>query len=519
MAIQTKNESEMSITIIPPGERLLERVEKFRQRANSEIEPSKRSSLGQFMTPGAVSQLVAGMLRAKYRHIRVLDAGAGVGSLTAALVERLLAQKARPTAITVTAYEIDHRLAGYLKQSLNLCRRFCSDQGIHFEFTIRESDFIEACAAEERSLFDDGDGNFNCVIMNPPYRKINSDSVTRRKLRKLGIETTNLYTAFMLLAARRLEPGGQFVSITPRSFCNGPYFRPFRRSFLRLIPIRRIHVFESRKDAFKEDAVLQENVILYGVRSSPVPKSVTVSSSSATGKIASRKVAPGLVVQPDDPDAVIHIPVGERGDDATAAMSKFGSTLDDLELVVSTGRVVDFRARRYLRAEPADDTVPLVFPAHLQNGHVVWPNGRTRKPNAILDSEETADLLIPSGFYVIVKRFSAKEERKRVVAALFDPREIDAPRVGFDNKTNYFHRFGKGIPENLAKGLTVYLNSTLVDEYFRVFSGHTQVNATDLRRLPYPSSEQLLRLSASCRIVADQTEIDAAVEGLAVSPL
>jgi adenine-specific DNA-methyltransferase len=504
----------MSATIIPPGEPLLEQVEQFRKRANSEIEPSTRSNLGQFMTPGAVSQLVAGMLRAKHRRFRILDPGAGVGSLTAALIERLLSQKSRPTTIAVTAYEIDRRLAGYLKKTLNLCRKLCLDRGIQFEFTIRETDFIEASAAEEGSLFDGADGTFNCVIMNPPYRKINSDSVTRRQLRKLGIETSNLYTAFMLLAARRLDPGGQFVSITPRSFCNGPYFRPFRRSFLRLIPIRRIHVFESRSDAFKDDAVLQENIILYGVRGNPAPKSVTVSSSSATGKIVSRQVAPGLVVQPSDPDGVIHIPVGARADDATAAMSQFDSTLDDLELVVSTGRVVDFRARQYLRAEPADDTVPLVFPAHLQNGHVVWPNGRTRKPNAIVDSEETADLLIPSGFYVIVKRFSAKEEKKRVVAAIFDPREIAAPRVGFDNKTNYFHRFGAGIPEMLAKGLTVYLNSSVVDEYFRLFSGHTQVNAADLRRLPYPSSEQLCQLGAACTDFANPTEIHAAVNSL-----
>jgi adenine-specific DNA-methyltransferase len=40
-----------------------------------------------------------------------------------------------------------------------------------------------------------------------------------------------------------------------------------------------------------------------------------------------------------------------------------------------------------------------------------------------------------------------------------------------------------------------YLNSQEVDDYFRVFSGHTQVNATDLRRLRYPTIEQLKSMS------------------------
>lgn len=42
----------------------------------------------------------------------------------------------------------------------------------------------------------------------------------------------------------------------------------------------------------------------------------------------------------------------------------------------------------------------------------------------------------------------------------------------------------------------IFLNSTLVDLYFRQFNGHTQVNATDLRSFRYPNEEQLLRLGA-----------------------
>jgi adenine-specific DNA-methyltransferase len=46
----------------------------------------------------------------------------------------------------------------------------------------------------------------------------------------------------------------------------------------------------------------------------------------------------------------------------------------------------------------------------------------------------------------------------------------------------------------LAHGLAVFLNSTAVDQDFRRFNGHTQVNATDLRRIKYPNHDALVSL-------------------------
>jgi adenine-specific DNA-methyltransferase len=145
---------------------------------------------------------------------------------------------------------------------------------------------------------------------------------------------------------------------------------------------------------------------------------------------------------------------------------------------------------------------------------VRWPNSSTRKPNAIVANDVTASLLVPAGFYVLTKRFSAKEERRRVVAAVYDPRQISAQRVGFDNKTNYLHRGNVGMDERLARGLAIFLNSAMVDRYFRLFSGHTQVNSADLRRLRYPSIVQLRMLADTVHELGDQTKIDTAVSRL-----
>ena len=51
----------------------------------------------------------------------------------------------------------------------------------------------------------------------------------------------------------------------------------------------------------------------------------------------------------------------------------------------------------------------------------------------------------------------------------------------------------------LARGIALWLNSPQVDAYFRVFSGHTQVNATDLRHLKFPSSRALIAVARQNR--------------------
>jgi adenine-specific DNA-methyltransferase len=198
------------------------------------------------------------------------------------------------------------------------------------------------------------------------------------------------------------------------------------------------------------------------------------------------------VVHPNDPEMFIHVSPDDTGTQLREMMKVLPCTLDDLGLTVSTGRVVHFRATQYLREEPGQDTVPLIWPTHFRDGRIEWPKPG-KKPNALFSGKPTADLLVPNGNYVLVRRFSAKEEKRRVVAAVYEANGADA--VGFENHLNYYHREGRGIELAVARGLAAYLNSTFVDSFFRQFNGHTQVNATDLRSIRYPESEQLKRLS------------------------
>ncbi len=181
----------------------------------------------------------------------------------------------------------------------------------------------------------------------------------------------------------------------------------------------------------------------------------------------------------------------------------------------STGKVVDFRARDHLLSEHVPDSVPLIYPGNLRRGTVEWPRDiRKAQAFAVLDDSDHRKYLMPEGYYVVVKRFSAKEERRRVVAAVWDP-AVHAGPVAFENHLNIFHAKGAGLGRDLAVGLSYWLNSSLVDAFFRTFSGHTQVNATDLRSLRFPARQVLEDLGKGQDVrLPDQDAIDALVTGL-----
>lgn len=492
-------------------------VESLRIDAARKIPDARKAKLGQYFTPAPIARLMATMVEVSEPTVHILDPGAGVGSLFAHCVAELCSRKKRPARILVTAYEIDPALCSYLSDTLRTCEAVCQAAGIDFRGDVQQIDFLQSAA----EILDGGifptafDTSFNCAVLNPPYYKINTNSPTRRLLRKIGVETSNIYTGFLATAARLLSPDGELVAITPRSFCNGPYFQPFREFFLRHMRLRRLHLFESRSQAFREDAVLQENLIFRATKSTRSPRTVRITSNQgpADEVIAERNVPYQEIVRPDDPQAFIYVPIDELATQIVQAMSGLRSSLEDLDVEVSTGRVVDFRAREYLRDEPGKDTAPLIYPAHFDDGYVTWPKPGVRKPSAIVSSKRTESLLVPNETYVVVKRFTAKEERRRVVAAIYAPDRVPCDAVGFENHLNYFHRNGRGLDQDLAKGLAAYLNSTLIDSYFRQFSGHTQVNATDLRRLRYPAAEQLRRLGGRLPDEPpEQSHLDALIE-------
>jgi len=477
----------------------------------------RRGQWGQFFTPEGVARFIAAWVTPRAR-LSILDAGAGVGALTAACIEAALDWPAPPTSISATVYEIDPNIIPFLRSTLNECAASCAARGIQFDYQIESGDFVEHAAqliSGQHTLFDSA-RRWDVAILNPPYRKISVDSPERVMLQRVGIETSNIYAGFLWLASKLLNVDGELIAITPRSFCNGPYFLPLRKTLLKDFWFEHIHVYESRSRVFGDDAVLQENILfkLKRTHAHDLTQTLISTSDDPYGPISERHVEHAQIVRADDPELFIHVTPDAEAEATREHIEAMPCSLSDLGLTVSTGRVVDFRAKAALRDWPIQgETAPLIYPLHIVDGFVRWPAAAARKPNAIVHSADTQDLLVPSEPYVLVRRFSAKEELKRVVAALYDPTQIKSDKpisfVGFENHLNYYHEDGRGLDPTLAKGLMLYLNTTMVDQYFRQFNGHTQVNATDLRKLRYPTRQQLQMLGAQLgNTLPAQPEID-----------
>jgi adenine-specific DNA-methyltransferase len=477
-------------------EALLVRTEERRRKISARVPAATRQLLGQVFTPRIVADRIAGELRLPHEGtVSVLDPGAGIGSLTTSLVARVLRE--RPTlGLRVTAVELDSHLLGELTTTLQDCQQVALSHGVDLTYELVKADFVEWAVyqvAPTLGLFDDP-LRYDLIIQNPPYRKIGPTSKERRWLSRTGIEVPNLYAAFLSLAAHLLTPGGQMVAITPRSFANGAYFRSFRRDLLATVGIERIRVFHERGALFADSAVLQENIILT-VTCGQRPDKVVIATSRGYDDVAAeRRIAYDELVKPGDSQQFIHIPTDVEDDQAADVVATLPATLGDLGIQVSTGRVVDFRAREHLRHYPGEDTVPLIYPGHLRDGRVVWPLPILGKPDALADAPGTRKLMSPAGPYTLVKRFSAKEETRRVVACIFRSHDVPCSWVGFENHLNVFHCQNRPLDDDLATGLALWLNSSVLELYFRQFSGHTQVNATDLRNMRYPSRSQLIEL-------------------------
>lgn len=477
----------------------LRQVELIRLKANTAIDPTNRSKLGQFFTPHGISLFMASLFQSIKGDVKLLDPGCGPCSLTAAFVDESL-KRNELTSIEIHAYDIEESLTPFIRESLKICKDTFIESNVNSKVKYQKKDFILDRA---KSGVGKNSKKFTHAILNPPYKKISVNSDHRKALNAASIEAVNLYSGFLSLTIKQLAKYGELVAIVPRSFCNGPYYEHLRRQILSEAAIEHIHLFDSRTNAFAEDKVLQENVIIHLVKGKK-QESVTITSSPSAAfffdeksnsvsveDFTRRKVSFDSVVLPDDRQKFFHIAANTRDQKLVNRLRIFTSTLDDLGIQVSTGPVVDFRVKQDLREEIGKQSVPLLFPAHL-NYKITWPIDK--KPNAINVSKKTMPTLWRNkGSFILVRRLSSKEEKRRIVATYYDG-SLPGELIGYDNKLNVFHINKAGMSKQLALGLYCFLNCRLLDDYYRLFGGHTQVNASDLRNLHFPNKELLIRI-------------------------
>jgi adenine-specific DNA-methyltransferase len=469
----------------------------------------KRKELGQYYTGPVVAEYMSSLiLLPKGKKLTLLDAGAGTGILVACAALYCLEHGCK--SLHAVLYELDPDVLPSLEQTLKIIGNVFRTKKASFTYEIKCEDFVLA-----RSDKIEFKNYFDIAVINPPYFKYSATSSPYAKSASdLYHGDPNIYASFVGIALASIKAQGQLIAITPRSFTNGLYFKGFREYLLTHSSLNLIHIFKKRDKVFKnkESAVLQENIICRYTKSD-VSKSIIIRSSNCDDNIKHSEEATyptDLIIDPSNDQRLIRIPESSEDANTLRAAENLKSTFESSGYFISTGRVVEHRSRDFITQDDnAVDSVPLYRPHNITPLLATW-SGKHKKDVSFLLDDGYEKYVIKNSNYVLLKRFSSKDEKRRLVATIHLSSMGGYDSIGFGNKTNYIGVINEELDSQEAYGLAAIFNSTFMDKYFRCISGNTQVNATDIRVMKFPSRQEVKDIGRQAKKLTSITteEID-----------
>ncbi len=447
----------------------------------------ERKKYGQFFTSKETAMFMAGLFSIAEGKdtLTVLDAGAGSGILSCALIEVLQKEK-KVKKVSLTCYETDKNIRTILQNNLDYVNEKAE---IELQYEIKTDNYITSQYLDFNQMIG---GNpepkkYDIVIGNPPYMKIPKDAPEATAMSEVCYGAPNLYFLFASMGLFNLKPDGQMVYIIPRSWTSGAYFKKFREYFLTEGKLEHIHLFVSRNKVFDKEDVLQETIIIKVRKTQIQPLEVEVTSSQTNNdfeNITVMKAPYSIVVSGED--KYVYLVTDMDKIKVLETLNKFEHTLPDIGLKMKTGLTVDFRNRDILRDKNEEGAIPLFFSQHIQNGVVKFP---INKEHEYVVTEQRG-LKQKNKNYLFVKRFTAKEERRRLQCGVYlSRRNPQYDVISTQNKINFIDGLSTELSECMVYGLYVLFNSTIYDSYYRILNGSTQVNSTEINAMPVPDLE------------------------------
>lgn len=464
---------------------MLQEVCENTERFIEQMPKEQRKQYGQFFTSMETARFMASLftIDSGEQVLYALDAGAGSGILSVALIERCNEILHENQVLDLVCYENDKNVILLLKENLSIAKQECR---FLLRITIIEDNYIlSQRTAFERDLFvQESFHQYDLIIGNPPYKKIGKDALEALAISEVCYGAPNLYFLFATMGVKNLKDDAEMVYIIPRSWTSGAYFEKFRKFLFSHACIQYIHLFESRNKVFDKESVLQETMIVKLRKSTKCPSYITI-STSATNKDFSNlhklKVPYRLVVSNNH--YYVHLVTDEEEVKSLQSINHFKNTLVDLGLKMKTGLVVDFRTRDLLRDKEDAETIPLIYSLHIKDGRVRFPQGAENEYIV----KDRKGLMQENRNYLFVKRFTAKEEPRRLQCGIYLKRYLPSFHyISSQNKVNFIDGL-QGLSECVVYGLYVIFNSTLYDVYYRILNGSTQVNSTEINAMPVPS--------------------------------
>ena len=258
--------------------------------------------------------------------VYVLDAGAGTGILSAAIVEKICKDgKDTVKQIFLTCYETDEELIPALKDNLERVRKKCRhDYKIKLKVEISSESFLVACADAYRdTLFNDQIKKFDIIVTNPPEEVLDKETAEAAIYSDVCAKDADTTVLFTALSSVLLKEGGQICALLPTKTAYNASLAKFRRVLLSRVYIERLHVFAKKAKA-KYAADPTKKSMIFKFRLGEAPENITVSSSYDDGSLEN------IILLPDFKyDYIV------RGADKNVVLVKNNDELEILNYVES----------------------------------------------------------------------------------------------------------------------------------------------------------------------------------------
>lgn len=464
---------------------------------------AQRKKYGQFFTSKETAVFMASLfdLPKERDVISVLDPGAGSGILSVAIIERLL-EFHSVKKIELVCYENDTNIVELLCFNLGWVSKHSTKE---IDYKIISDNYIISQVADYNYMLGANlnPPKFDLIIGNPPYMKIPKDAPEALGMPDVCYGAPNLYFLFASMSLFNLNENAEMVYIIPRSWTSGAYFKQFRKKFLSEGALEHIHLFVSRDKVFEKESVLQETIIIKVKKALAKPNVVTITTTKSNADFSEKTLfeAPYSTVVCGD-DSYIYLVTNEEEIEILEKLNSWSYTLPDIGLKMKTGLTVDFRNRGALRDTGEDHAVPLFYSQHIQKGKVNFPIG---KEHEYIVTEQSG-LLQKNTNYLFVKRFTAKEEHRRLQCGVYLARKHpEYSEISTQNKINFICGL-RELSECVVYGLYVLFNSTLYDCYYRILNGSTQVNSTEINSMPVPPLETIEAMGKELMGIRDMSE-------------
>lgn len=463
---------------------------------------SIRKNYGQFFTSKETAEFMAGLFNISQlsETISILDPGAGSGILSVALIQRL--QECNVKSAYLICYENDPNILPLLENNL---KYVVLNAQISVSYEIRNENYILGQEINYNHMLDADPTpiQYDMIIGNPPYKKIPKEALEALAMPDICYGAPNLYFLFSEMALFNLKEECEMVFIIPRSWTSGAYFKQFRKKFFSDGVIEQIHLFVSRDKVFENESVLQETIIIKVKKSQIKPDYIAISTTNSNkdfSEITLFQAPYDTVVSGDD--YYVYLVTSDKEVRILEQLNKWHDTLPSLGLKMKTGLTVDFRNREALRDTAETAAVPLFYSQHIQSGKIVFPIG---KEHEYIVTEQSG-LLQKNANYLFVKRFTTKEEHRRLQCGVYLAKKYSTyAYISTQNKINFIDGL-KELSECVVFGLYVLFNSTLYDCYYRILNGSTQVNSTEVNSMPIPPMNVIENMGKDLIAARDMSE-------------